>query len=377
MRPSDPDDSPDLAVLVSFSGQGGVERMVLNLLEELARRGLRIDLLPIRKEIHPDDLPSAINVVPLGASHALTSIVPLIAYLRRKRPAVMLVAKDRAARAALWARAFSRATTRIVVRLGTNLAASLEGRSTLRRWTRYLPMRVSYGMADRVIAVSEGVAEDTAAITGLPRSRIAVVRNPVVTPRLAAMAKETVDHPWLRAGEVPVILGAGRLTRQKDFPTLLRAFARARREQPCRLIVLGEGPDRAEIERLVRELGLDDDVSLPGYTGNPYAYMARAGLFVLSSRWEGSPNVLTEALAVGTPVVSTDCPSGPREILREGRLGPLVPVGDEEAIARAILDTLSHPPDAATLREAVGEFTVERSADAYLEVLGLSARASL
>jgi len=373
MRPSDPDDSPDLAVLISFSGQGGVERMVLNLLEEFARRGLRIDLLPIRREVRPDDLPPEINVVPLGAGHSLTSILPLIGYLRRKKPAVMLVAKDRAARSALWARAFSRAATRIVVRLGTNLAASLEGTSSLRRWARYGPMRLSYGMADRVIAVSEGVAEDTAAITGLPRSRIAVVRNPVVTPRLRAMAKEAVDHPWLPASEVPVILGAGRMTRQKDFPTLLRAFARIRRERPSRLIVLGEGPDRAGIERLVGELGLGDDVSLPGFAVNPYAYMSRASLFVLSSRWEGSPNVLTEALAVGTPVVSTDCPSGPREILQEGRFGPLVPVGDEEALARAILETLAHPLDTATLRGAVDEFTVERSADAYLEVLGLSA----
>jgi glycosyltransferase involved in cell wall biosynthesis len=233
-------------------------------------------------------------------------------------------------------------------------------------------MRLSYGMADRVIAVSEGVAEDTAAVTGLPRDRIAVVRNPVVTPRLRAMAKEAVDHPWLPASDVPVVLGAGRMTRQKDFPVLVRAFARVRRERPCRLIVLGEGPDRAEIERLVGELGVGDDVSLPGFAVNPYAYMSRASLFVLSSRWEGSPNVLTEALAVGTPVVSTDCPSGPRETLQEGRFGPLVAVGDEEALARAILETMAHPLDAATLRGAVDEFTVERSADGYLEVLGLS-----
>jgi len=373
MRPSNHDDTPDLAVLISFSGQGGVERMVLNLLDEFARRGLRVDLLPIRREVRPDDLSPDINVVPLGAGHSLTSIVPLIGYLRRKRPAVMLAAKDRAARSALWARAVSRVTTRIVVRLGTNLAASLESTSSLRRLSRYVPMRLTYGMADRVIAVSEGVAEDTAAVTGLPRGRIAVVRNPVVTPRLRALAKEAVDHPWLQASDVPLILGAGRMTRQKDFPTLLRAFARVRRERPCRLIILGEGPDRSEIERLAGELGLSDDVSLPGFAVNPYGYMSRASLFVLSSRWEGSPNVLTESLAVGTPVVSTDCPSGPRETLQDGRFGPLVPVGDEEALARAILETMARPLDAATLRGAVEEFTVERSANAYLEVLGLSA----
>lgn len=377
MRSQAPEPSPDLAVLISFSGHGGVERMVLNLLEELVRRGLRIDLLPIRREVRAEDLPAGIHVVSLGASHSRTSVFPLIRYLRRTRPAVLLAAKDRAARAALWARVFSRAPTRIVVRLGTNLAASLEGTSILRRWSRYWPMRLSYGTVDRVIAVSEGVAEDTAAFTGLPRSRIAVVRNPVVTPRLEALAREPVDHPWLPPGDLPVILGAGRLARQKDFPTLVRALVRVRAETPCRLIILGEGRDREKIEQLVRELDLSDHVSLPGYTANPYAYMARASLFVLSSRWEGSPNVLTEALAVGTPVVSTDCPSGPREILRSGRVGPLVPVGDDEALARAILETLARPPDAARLRAAVDDYTVERSADAYLEVLGLSSGPSL
>lgn len=348
--------------------------MVLNLLEEFARRGLRVDLLPIRESgVRLDDLPAGIRVVRTGASHALTAVPSLVRYLRRVQPPVMLVAKDRAARAAVWARAICRARTRIVVRLGTNLAASLANRSALRRWARYLPMRLSYPMVNRVIAVSDGVAADTAAITGLARNRIAVIRNPVVTPRLVEMAREEPDHPWLRSGDVPVIVGAGRFTRQKDFPTLIRAFARVRGRRPCRMLILGEGAGKTEIEQLAAELGVADDLSLPGFASNPYAYLARASLFVLSSRWEGSPNVLTEALALGIPVVSTDCPSGPREILRDGRYGPLVPMEDETALGQAMLETLEKPLDAATLREAVREYTVERSADRYLEVLGLAA----
>lgn len=348
--------------------------MVLNLLEELARRGVTIDLLPIRLSgDHASALPEGVRVEPLGTAHAATSVPAIARYLRRSRPPVLLAAKDRAGRAALWARALSRAETRVVIRLGTHLHASMEGRNVLQRWARVAPMRLSYWMADRVIAVSEGVAEDTVRATGLDRGRIAVVRNPVVTPRLRALGSEALDHPWFAGGGPPVLLGAGRLTRQKDFPTLVRAFARVRAARPCRLVILGDGADRESIESLARDLRVRDDLDLPGFAANPYRYMARASVFVLSSRWEGSPNVLTEAMALGTAVASTDCPSGPREILRDGRYGPLAPVGDDEALAGAIAAALDRPVDAAALAEAVEDYGVERSADAYSRVLGLGA----
>lgn len=347
--------------------------MVLNLVEELARRGLRIDLLPIRLSgDHAAALPEGVRVRPLGASHAATSVFAIARYLRSHRPPVLLAAKDRAGRAALWARAVARTDTRIVIRLGTHLAASMEGRSRMRRWARILPMRLSYWMADRVIAVSEGVAEDTVRATGIGAERVSVVRNPVVTPRLRALAAERLDHPWFDGQGPPVLLGAGRLTRQKDFPTLVRAFARVRGGRPCRLVILGEGADRPDLEELARTLDVADDLALPGFASNPYRFMARASLFVLSSRWEGSPNVLTEAMALGTPVASTDCPSGPREILRGGRYGPLAPVGDDVALAGAIRTALDTPVTPAALAEAVEEYRVERSADAYSRILGVA-----
>jgi len=261
--------------------------------------------------------------------------------------------------------------TRIAIRLGTNLSAALAGRGWLKRVTRTLPMRWSYRMAEQVIAVSRGVAEDTTQVTGLPPERIRVAHNPVITPRLLALAKEPVEHPWLAEREAPVILGAGRLTRQKDFHSLIRAFARARATRPCRLIILGDGGQRDELLALAAELGVAGDVDLPGFAANPYAWMRAADLFVLSSRWEGSPNVLTEAMACGTPVVSTDCPSGPRETLQNGRFGPLVAVGDDAALGQAILDTLAAPPAAEAMRAAVADFAVARSADEYLDILGL------
>ncbi len=365
-------DAPRLAVLISFSGAGGVERMVLNLVEEFTRRGYAIDLLLIRAEgEHLNQLPEGVNVVRLGVKHTLASVLPLARWLRQNHPPVLLVAKDRAGRAALWARRISGGDTRIAIRLGTNLSAALAGRGWLRRVTRTLPMRRSYRLAERVIAVSRGVAEDTARITGLPPERISVAHNPVITPRLLALAEEPVEHPWFTERKAPVILGAGRLTRQKDFPTLIRAFARVRTARPCRLIILGDGGQRDELLALAAELGVADDMDLPGFATNPYAWMRAADLFVLSSLWEGSPNVLTEAMACGTPVVSTDCPSGPRETLQGGRFGPLVPMGDDATLGQAILNTLASPPSAKAMQAAVVDFTVARSADEYLDILGL------
>ncbi|HKJ76034.1 MAG TPA: glycosyltransferase [Gammaproteobacteria bacterium] len=363
---------PHVAILASFSGQGGVERMVLNLVREFARRGLRVDLLPIRAEgAHFRDLPDGVTVIDLGVRHAATSITGLAGYLRRVRPPALLAAKDRAGRAAVWARRLAGVDTRIVIRLGTTLSAALEDRGWLARRARYWPMRLAYPGANRIVAVSQGVADDTRSITGLPAERIVVVRNPVITPELPELAAAEVDHPWFHSHEVPVLLGVGRLTRQKDFPTLVRAFARVRGTRPCRLIVLGEGRDRPALEALAGELGVAEDLDLPGFTGNPYAWMARAGCFVLSSRWEGSPNVLTEAMALGTPVVATDCPSGPREVLRGGEVAPLVAMGDDAALAEAIGRVLDAPPRPETLQNAVAEYTVERSADGYLAALGL------
>jgi glycosyltransferase involved in cell wall biosynthesis len=361
-----------LAVLVSFSGAGGVERMMMNLVREFARRGIEVDLLPIRRNADLlRTVPAAVRVVDLRAGHSLTIVPALVRYLRRTRPAALLAAKDRAGRAALLARRLSGVPTRIVVRLGTHLSASLSDSHALQRHLRTLPMRLLYAGVDRVIAVSDGVAADTADLTGLAQQRISVIRNPVVTPELHGRAAQDLHEPWFSAGEPPVILGAGRLTRQKDFATLIRAFARVAARRPCRLLILGEGALRAELGALARRLGVADRVRLTGFVENPYAYMSRAAVFALSSRWEGSPNVLAEALAVGTPVVATDCPSGPREILQDGRYGTLVPVGDAQAMARGIEAALDRPHDTGFLRTAVAEYSVQSSADAYLAALGL------
>lgn len=359
-----------LAVLISFSGDGGVERMVTNLCAEFAKH-VQVDLLAIKAGGgHVSRIPSSVNVIHLKARHAWTSVPEIERYLREQRPDALLVAKDRAGRAAIKARRRAGLALPLWIRLGTNLSAALERKDALSRWLRVFPMRRLYPLASGVVAVSEGVKEDTQRVTGLPAERIVVIRNPVITPRLAEQAADPVPHPWLADKAVPVIIGMGRLTKQKDFPTLVRAFAALQSELPSRLIILGEGRDRAALEVLARELDVQDNVHLAGFQSNPYAWLARADLFVLSSAWEGSPNALTEALALGLPSVSTDCPSGPREILDGGRYGPLIPVGDAAAMTQAMRETLRNPLPADRLRAAVDEYRAETSARRYLELLG-------
>ena len=368
--PPSSDRTHPIAVFVSFSGSGGVERMVVNLIRGFVDLGRQVDLVLVRTEgPHLERLPRQVNPVRLGAHHTFAAVPALARYLRRRRPAALLAAKDRAGRAAVLARQLAGTDTRIVMRLGTHLSTAIAEKPAVARWLRFRPIRRLYPQVDRIVAVSAGVADDTAHIAGIARAHIQVIRNPVITPELSGLAAAPCDHAWLQPDRPSVIVGAGRLQYQKDFPTLIRAFAQVRRERPCRLVILGEGSGRAQLEALSAELGIAADVDLPGFRTNPYPFLARTDLFVLSSRWEGSPNVLTEAMALGTPVLATDCPSGPHELLGSGRYGPLVPVGDIQAMGRAMAGTLDHPLPPEVLKAAVADYTQAESAARYLEVL--------
>ncbi len=361
-----------LAVLVAFTGDGGVENMITNLLHGFVAEGMEVDLVLLKaRGGHLERIPPEVRVVRLDVSTSLLALPALVRYLRRARPTAMLVAKDRASRIALIARRLAGVDTRLVLRMGMHLSGSLAGKSALRRWSRYLPVRRLYPWADRIVTVSEAVADDLSTIGHIPRDRFTVIRNPAIPDDLNTRAAAPVDHPWLQPDSTtPVILGVGRLTAQKDFPTLIQAFAKLSRQRALRLIILGEGPERQALQTLCRDLGIDDQVQLPGFQANPHAWMARSSLFVLSSRYEGSPNALVEAMALGTPAVATDCPSGPAEITDHGRIAPLVPVGDPDALAAAMARVLEAPPSGSMLRDAVAAYRVPVSARHYLEVLG-------
>lgn len=351
----------------SFRG-GGAERVVLTLAQGLAARGVAADMLVAQRE--GPNLPSlvaGIRIVDLKAHRVLAALKGLAGYLHREPPDAMLSALPHANVVAVWARALARVPTRLVVSEHTIPSLSATHSEQLR--ARVLPffMRRAYPKADAIVAVSEGVARDLATLIRVPRDRITRIYNPVVTPELAARACEPLDHPWFRDGQPPVVLGAGRLVPAKDYECLLRAFARVRERRPARLVVLGEGSERPRLERLAATLGIDADLQLPGFVGNPYRYMNRAAVFVLTSRWEGFGNVLVEAMACGTPVVSTDC-YGPREILEDGRHGLLVPVGDAESLAGAIEAQIDRPLTAGAASRAA-TFAVETAIDRYREIL--------
>ena len=364
---------PKLAILVSFSGQGGVERMIANLSQSLAMAPIDLDILLIKaKGPHVAALPDNANVIHLRARHTATSIFEVARYLRREKPDALLAVKHRGIIAALQARTLARTSTPISGRLGTTVSAALASKSPRRRARWFSTMRRYYPKLHQLIAVSQGVADDVITITGMSDTQVTVVRNPTVTPAMLSNATLPVEHPWFAENAPPVVLGVGRLTEQKDFPTLLRAFSEVVTRRDARLIILGEGQLRETLLEQAQQLGIADKMALPGFSDNPWAWMHRAAVFVLSSRWEGSPNTLTEALALGTPVVSTDCPSGPRELLSGGDIAPLVPMGDVAALSEAILSTLSNPPEAATLIHAVKDYHQDVSAGRYLDALGLA-----
>jgi glycosyltransferase involved in cell wall biosynthesis len=374
--------APDLAVYLPSLDGGGAEIVMLRLAAALAERGKRTDLvLAQARGPYLADVPPEVRLIDLAARPPVvaTKTLQLARYLRRERPATVLSALD-VVDTAVIARALARAPSRVLLTIHTHLSRQFEdkpdhGIAHIRRAL----IRALYPRTDRLIAVSRGVADDAARIAGIPPGRVGVIPNSVVTDELTRRAREPVDHPFLRPGEPPVVLAVGRLVRQKDYPTLVDAFARVREQGSARLLILGdvdprEPGVRAALEAQVRTHGLDADVSLAGFVANPQAYMARSAVLALSSIYEGLPTVITEALAVGTTVVATDCDSGPGEILDGGRFGVLVPVGDPAALADGILEALERPRDPALLRARADDYCAPRAAERYLQVIDEAAR---
>lgn len=349
---------------------GGAERVMLNLARGFAENGHVVDLVLAKAEgPYLNEVPKDIRIVDLNASRVLKSFPGLIRYLRKERPLILLSALVHANIIALWAQKISRVSTRVVVSIHNSLSISSQNATSIH--ARLMPqwVRIFYSWADLIIAVSHGVAEDLITLTNLPRGKIKVIYNPIVTPELTEDATGTLTHPWFTQKDLPVILGVGRLNKQKDFPTLIRAFNIVRKKRSARLLILGEGEERSSLEAMIQDLGLSRNVQLYGFVDNPYAYMARASVFVLSSAWEGFGNVLVEAMACGCPVVSTNCPSGPSEILENGKYGSLVPVGNAEALAQSIISILDAPPDPLSLQHRAAEFSLDNICEQYLELI--------
>jgi glycosyltransferase involved in cell wall biosynthesis len=355
--------------LPSLEG-GGAERVMVNLARGFAAKGRKVDLVLVKaKGTYLDLVPENVRIIDLKGRRVITSLFRLAAYLRKEKPVSLLSAMDHANVIAILAKGIAGVNTRIVVSVHSTLSVEVEKAKSWRGKIMPWFINKTYPKADAIVAVSTGVAEDFNQETQLPLQAIKVIYNPVVTPELLQKKQEALNHPWFKKNQPPVLLAVGRLCEQKDFTTLINAFAIIRKKSECRLIILGEGEQRKQLEALVDHLQLNDDIQMPGFVKNPYAYMVQADIFVLSSAWEGLVTVLIEALACGTPVVSTDCPSGSSEILEAGKYGRLVPVGDTQALAKAVITTMGEDVDPNRLIARANDFTQETSVTQYLAVL--------
>ncbi|MGB8144362.1 MAG: glycosyltransferase [Chromatiaceae bacterium] len=355
-----------IALLVSDFEDGGVERNFTSLAGGLADLGVEVHFM-VGNPDHPylKELGQGVRIIPVvGDPTQLLRI-----YLPQQQPPILLTGKLSDDFAGLAVKRLLGLETRLVAAVGTLLS----GRFVAHRWnfiktlreTRHI--RQAYGQLDGITALTEHVARDLRDyfhICGVP---IAVLNNPIIPPDLATLAAAPCDHPWLAPGQPPVVMAVGGLRKVKDFPTLLRAFARLAKGRDARLLILGEGKERGRLGHLAVRLGIADRVDLPGFVANPFPFMARCRVLALSSVREGLGNVLVEAMALGTQVVATECTEGIRDLLRGGELGGLVPVGDDEALARALQVALDSRPDPEALGRVTRPFGREAASRAYLD----------
>jgi len=364
-----PDSSMRLAIYVPSLRGGGAERVMVTLANGFAERGYEVDLVLVKAEgPYLKEVSDAVRVVDLKSTRVLTSLPVLVRYLRRVRPLALLSALGHANVIAVVAKVLARVPTRVVVSERSNFSVSKKHAPSHRANAMGRLMRWAYRRAAGVIAISGGVADDLSIQLEISRDNIKVVYNPLDIDRAQVLSRLEPTRIFSDGNGHKLILGIGRLVEQKGFIHLIRAFAQVRSGSSVKLCILGEGPLRESLQAEVERLGLINEIVLPGFVDNPFAVMRQANLFVLSSGWEGFGNVLVEAMACGIPVVSTACPSGPDEILENGRWGRLVPVGDVDALAAAMAATLdeNEHPDVAT---RAAEFSVDRAVDGYLEVM--------
>lgn len=351
--------------LYSLRG-GGAEKMMVQTANELHRRGHAIKLILVDASGPYESLVDPrIQTTEIGGSNTLEIQYNLWRHLQRHDTDVLLSTMEIPNIVSVIATGYPNSIPVVLRSANINSMKKRQGKY------RLIPIlkRLTYPFADAIVTISDGVARDLAKITKMNESEMTTIYNPAYDPEIPTKAQEPVDIGWLTDDEKRVAIGVGNLKRQKDFPTLIRAVHRVNEGEDLYLVILGKGGLEEKLKSLAEELGIRDRVSFPGFVDNPYAYMSKADVFVLSSAWEGFGNVIVEAMACGTPVVCTDCLGGPAEILKDGEYGPLVPVGDDEAMARAIKDVLVEPTDSAVLQSRAEDFAIEAIVDRYEEVL--------
>ncbi|EMA26359.1 glycosyltransferase [Haloarcula argentinensis] len=367
-------DRPLLAFFIPDLSVGGAEQVAITIMNGLAERGYDIDLLLSRAngELR-SELSERVSIVELPPSKTpavgvAAHLPALISYLHRQKPAALFPHLEHPSIVCLIINRLLDAETTVIPTQHSAFGHEVEATSKDRIVERIVPRL--YPASDRIISVSEGVADSLVEQTPVDRDDVSVLHNPVDVERIRERASQPVDHRWVEDSDRDVVLFVGRHAGQKNLDGWVGAFERVVDKNPnARAIIAGKGQCRDDVMATVERRGLSDVVSLPGYVDNPYRYMAKADTFLLSSQYEGLPTVLIECLSVGCPIVSTDCPSGPREILSDGEFGTLVPVGDVDRLADAVCDTLADPPDPDRLRSRADDFSPQPVFDEYEQFL--------
>lgn len=361
----DPHSTKHIAMYLPSLGGGGAERVMVMLANGFAARGHRVDLvLPNAQGPYRDKVSDGVKIVDLQKKRVFASISALAAYLRRERPNAVISAMAHANIASLIALQISRSRATSIVAEHTSSAFS-----GAKSYMIHLMRKFLYKRANKIVCVSKGIQEQIAPLVGAKPEQICTIYNPLDVEYIRRRSQEPVGSELIGEQNASLIVAAGRLTKAKDYPTLLKAFAIARSRKEMRLLILGDGEERERLERMAQELGIGQDVIFAGFQENPFAWMARCDLYVMSSAWEGLPGALLEAMACGTKIISTDCRTGPNEILEGGKWGRLVPVGDAPELARAMIETLDDDTPPPDVRSRAEDFRLEKAIYKYIELI--------
>jgi len=358
--------SKHLAIFLPSLEDGGAERAMLLFATQANIMGHTVDLVCINAKGSLAELvPTGINLVDLKVRHLILAFAPLRRYLNRSRPNVVFSTIIQANLALVVASRFLKNRPLIILRESISLLS--DRNSSLARRLFYLLTPYFYPMADAIIAVSHGVAEELKKVAPRTDSKVHVLPTPSITPEM--FVKAAIPLAPIRRTPEDFILGIGRLLPQKNFERLIRAYAIVRESLDVHLIILGEGPERPRLEALIAHYGLRDDVHLLGFVSNPFPYLKAAKVFALSSDFEGMPSVLVQAMALGTPVVATNCPHGPAELLENGKLGRLVPLDDDKAFAQALIRAYLDPPSGELMNSATNRYDAAIATEGYMGLI--------
>ena len=349
---------------------GGAERVISILAAYFAENSYKVDLVLI-EAVGPylANIPTSVNVIDLNCKKALLSLPKLVMYLRTYQPSIVFSSQMHSSTVAIWAAKLAGMKTRVFIRQPTMLKPYYKKNSftSILRQKTFLK---TAKFAEKIIVTSDAMSKEFQALSKIQKDKIEVIYNPVSIEAIKQKSLEPIEHPWFQQGELPVILAVGRLINAKDFKTLIKAFEITLREKQARLMILGEGLLRLEIEQLIKDLKIEEYVQMPGFVSNPYQYMKYSKVFVLSSLWEGFPNSMVEAMACSNAIVATDCDGGASEILEYGKWGKLVPIQNEVRMAEAIIETLNMEK-LPNVIERVEDFSVQHVFKKYNKLFNL------